>query len=566
MEALKKYLRSLKEDHDSGEAVAETSGYGALQNLLNAAGEGLKPRVRAIVNPKNRGAGIPDGGLFTAEQFERREGALRGPRAGQLPARGAVEVKGPKEDVREVAKSEQVRERYLPRYGQVLVTNYREFLLVERGSFGEPVEVESYALAGDADRLGVLRAYLDPDRSDDEVRALAPRLMRSSGEFKAERTRRRLTWKKVPYEPAKIVRYPFKPFDVRLAYLDPDLQPLFSRPAPDLLEQRLPGNGFLVARESGTTDPTSPPFFFSSLVCDYHSLVVEAKHVPVLLRSEGEVGADLFSDLAPANGSVRANLSAAARRYLARLGAPDPDGDPQAARAPWLHALAIGYSGSYRRENAGGLREDWPRVPMPDAPELLSSSALLETERRMPGVTAGKVRPELRGIAAVSRTDGGQLDPGGGDLALEAGWGYLSRGDVVMPGRGKAIKRGYTDDERVAIEEGASALGLPAEEAFARLGEATFDVYLNGRAYWGNVPESVWGYTIGGYQVLKKWLSYREGGVLGRSLTVGEVRELTATARRIAALVLLEPKLDENYAAVKASAFPWPDVVEDGYR
>lgn len=56
--AVETYLRSLHEDRASGEAVAETSGYGALQNLLNAAGAGLRPRVRAVINIKNRGAGI----------------------------------------------------------------------------------------------------------------------------------------------------------------------------------------------------------------------------------------------------------------------------------------------------------------------------------------------------------------------------------------------------------------------------------------------------------------------------------------------------------------------------
>ena len=38
-----------------------------------------------------------------------------------------------------------------------------------------------------------------------------------------------------------------------------------------------------------------------------------------------------------------------------------------------------------------------------------------------------------------------------------------------------------------------------------------------------NVPRPVWEYTLGGYQVLKKWLSYREQTLLGRPLTVDEV-------------------------------------------
>jgi hypothetical protein len=54
---------------------------------------------------------------------------------------------------------------------------------------------------------------------------------------------------------------------------------------------------------------------------------------------------------------------------------------------------------------------------------------------------------------------------------------------------------------------------------------------------------------MGGYRVLKKWLSYREADVLGRDLTPGEARDATAIVRRIAALLLLEPQLDANYLA-----------------
>jgi hypothetical protein len=47
-------------------------------------------------------------------------------------------------------------------------------------------------------------------------------------------------------------------------------------------------------------------------------------------------------------------------------------------------------------------------------------------------------------------------------------------------------------------------------------------------------------------------------GVLGRSLIPDEVREVTHMARRLAAIVLMEPTLIENYFKVKNSAYPWP--------
>ena len=95
-------------------------------------------------------------------------------------------------------------------------------------------------------------------------------------------------------------------------------------------------------------------------------------------------------------------------------------------------------------------------------------------------------------------------------------------------------------------------------QALALLGRETHDVYLNDRAYWKNVPAGVWEYTIGGYQVVKKWLSYRERELLGRPFRSEEAREVTAMPRRLAAIILLQPALDENYRRVKAHTYAWP--------
>ena len=60
----------------------------------------------------------------------------------------------------------------------------------------------------------------------------------------------------------------------------------------------------------------------------------------------------------------------------------------------------------------------------------------------------------------------------------------------------------------------------------------------------------MWTYTLSGYQVLKKWLSYRDEGLLGRPLALEEVKAFTAIARRIAALVKVQAAMDANYASV----------------
>jgi len=86
---------------------------------------------------------------------------------------------------------------------------------------------------------------------------------------------------------------------------------------------------------------------------------------------------------------------------------------------------------------------------------------------------------------------------------------------------------------------------------------------LNDAAYWSNVPKCVWEYHIGGYQVIKKWLSYREKAILGRGLKVEEAAYVTEMARRIAALILMQAELDANYEAVKADTYPWPRDTRD---
>lgn len=82
-------------------------------------------------------------------------------------------------------------------------------------------------------------------------------------------------------------------------------------------------------------------------------------------------------------------------------------------------------------------------------------------------------------------------------------------------------------------------------------------MYLNERTYWKNIPARVWEFKSGGYQIINKWLSYREKDLLGRSLTVEEARYVTGMARRIAAILLLGPELDPNYEALKRASYAW---------
>ncbi len=81
---------------------------------------------------------------------------------------------------------------------------------------------------------------------------------------------------------------------------------------------------------------------------------------------------------------------------------------------------------------------------------------------------------------------------------------------------------------------------------------------LNGETFWSAIPIDVWYYTLGGYQVLKKWLSYREHSLLGRPLHEDESKYFAQVVRRIAAILLLGPALDASYQAILPTATGLP--------
>ena len=282
--------------------------------------------------------------------------------------------------------------------------------------------------------------------------------------------------------------------------------------------------------------------YFTGALTDGQVISVNPAAIPIFLRATDSNTQTGFFD------GDKANLSLLSRAYLAALALPNPDTDRATAELVWMHALAIGYSPAYLSDNADGIRENWPRIPLHATRAALLASAalgrqvaaLLDTETPVPGVTQGAIRDELKPIAVISRTGGGALTPA--EFALTAGWGSGGQGSITMPGKGKTEAR-----------------PPHAGEQTAALGSApTLDVYLNATACWKNVPQPVWDFTIGGYQVIKKWLSYREQRVLGRALSMAEIMEVTAMARRLAALVLLQPRLDENYQAAAPATWKPP--------
>ena len=376
----------------------------------------------------------------------------------------------------------------------------------------------------DLDRLKQRVAdYFNANLSHEEIARRYPGIIRSTARFDARAVRDALLKRGGPAADG-FVLYAYRPFDTRWLYWDGG-GVLLDRPRVEYKPHVFAGNLWLVTQQKPRREWGSLQVI-SNLGC----LDLMDRGATCIPAWEGEEGLS-----ATAGGAQRrANLSEQAKGYLDRLGLGVED--------LFHHVVAMLHNPTYRTANGGALRMEWPRIPLPAWPngnnpgaayELAGSAArgrelaaLLDSDTAVAGVTTGALRPELASIAVPATTDGGNMT--GDDFAVSVGWGHFGTGEAVMPGQGRVVERGYTAAEQVALADAVPALG-----------STTFDVYLNEQAYWRNVPADVWNYQLGGYQVLKKWLSYREIRILDRPLQPEEVQHFTDTARRISAIMQL---------------------------
>ena len=380
---------------------------------------------------------------------------------------------------------------------------------------------DSFLVDVDLDRLKARIAdYFDADLSHEYIARRYPGVMKTTAHFDARAVRDSLLRRGGPME-GGFVRFAYRPFDIRWLYLEAD-GGLLDRPRANYRPHAFEGNVWIEAREREAKEDFSRGTLVRHLADNFGNGL--SSFFPIWLRDDsvGNGG----------DSARRANFSGTVQRYLGPLGMGVED--------LFHHVLASLHDTAYREANAGALRMEWPRIPVPGWPdgkaggvaEALAESAargrelarLLDPDTPVAGVTQGTLPTDVATIAVPTTVEGRNMT--GDDFAVTAGWGRLGRDEAVMPGRGRIVEREYTLDESVALGDVITTLGV-----------RTVDVYLNGHAYWRNIPAGVWTYTLGGYQVLKKWLSYRERSILDRPLRTEEVQHFTDTARRIAMIL-----------------------------
>ena len=175
----------------------------------------------------------------------------------------------------------------------------------------------------------------------------------------------------------------------------------------------------------------------------------------------------------------RPNLSGAAQHYLQCIGANVED--------LFHHVLSVLHDPAYREANAGALRMEWPRIPVPGwqdgdevggADELAESAArgrelaaLLDSDTPVPGVTTGMLKQELAVIAVPYTMDGGNMD--GDDFDVTAGWSHFGAGQgrraSVDVGGARGARRRCLDARRLDARRLSQRPGVLAQRVGQRV-------------------------------------------------------------------------------------------------
>lgn len=381
---------------------------------------------------------------------------------------------------------------------------------------------DAFVIDSDLHRLeSRIRDYFNAELNDETIAERYPAAMGNRARYDARAVRKALLARGGPQETG-FIRYTYRPFDDRWLYWEADTK-LLNEKRPEYRQHVFEGNLWLSAAPHLRKGESEPQACITQHMASLHLIERGANMFPAWLRADLLIGDD--------DPRRRPNLSAAARRYLNRLGLGVED--------LFHHILATLHNAGYREANAGALRMEWPRIPLPGWPAGAASgaadalaesvargralAALLDPHTPVPNVTQSPLRREIASIAIPATIAGHNM--ASDEFAVTAGWGHYGKDGAVIPSQGRVVERAYTPEEHTDLGD-----ALPA------LGGTTFDVYLNATAFWRNVPAAVWNYKLGGYQVLKKWLSYREREILGRPLRLEEIEQFIDTARRIAAL------------------------------
>jgi hypothetical protein len=295
----------------------------------------------------------------------------------------------------------------------------------------------------DRDRLEArMKKYFAPTVSHEQFALENPDAMKDAFMYSAKEIRETLQGR--GFRPWEVLRYCYRPFDLRWIYWEPKTS-LLRRKVEEYVVNSYGQIGFVIAQKSRTG--YKAPQITRSLM-DLNATDGGANCFQLLAQSPS-----LF-----AGEPDHENLTNPARTKLEQWGSEGED--------LFRHALAVMHTPAYHMENAGALLSDWPRIPLPATADLLARSAALgrRLAELLDAESSINLTAEWSFLAALKLTLDPNLDEA---LKLTASWGHKGQGSTVMPGRGLAPERSWTEAEREKLAALAAAQQTPGAPGLA---------------------------------------------------------------------------------------------------
>jgi len=302
----------------------------------------------------------------------------------------------------------------------------------------------------------------------------------------------------------KIARILYRPFDIRYTYYTGQSRGFIGQPQRPVMRHMLAGENLALMTPRRVEHIGAWQHAFACAVISDHvavSLKTIDYNFPLYLCPSA-AREDLFVHHEPSERQPNLNQKLVAALAEAYGRQPTPE-------EIFHYVYAVLYAPAYREKYAAFLRMDFPRVPFTADAGLFKKVAALGAR-----------------LTALHLLESPELDPPACRFDGE-GEGHIAKGKKV---------------------------GLHYEPAEQR-------VYINPTQYFAPVPEAVWTYHVGGYQVCEKWLKDRQE----RRLEVDDIRTYCRIVTALKLTLGIQQEINTLYprAESKTVVLPeWADTSE----
>ena len=306
-------------------------------------------------------------------------------------------------------------------------------------------------------------------------------------------------------EKEKIVEVLYRPFDVRYTYYTGRSRGYHCRPRGEVMKNLVHKNQSLMTLRKGLPDYDYTWAFISDSIVShgvYYNGNQSTEYVFPLYLYPDTTKEDLFSG--SASGEKEPNIAQEIFEKLNKLYTTSPPSRRGAEGGVvevtpeqiFYYIYAVLYSNTYRTKYAEFLKIDFPRIPFTKDYKLF--------------IKLGELGRELADLHLLK-----PASPAGGSKKLD-----------------KPITKFPVDGSNEVNKVNYDNAGK---------------VYINKEQYFEPVPEEVWNYHIGGYQVCHKWLKDRKG----RKLTLEERETYCKIVTALYHTIDLQKQIDELYEGVE---------------